>query len=48
MYPPQSVIDLWKTTTPHKFQISKNAHIPKAYVPLPPINHRSMQHHYTK
>ena len=38
-WPPllQSTIDLWNTTTPHKF-----------WPPPPPIDHRSMEYHYTK
>ena len=49
MYPLlQSTIDLWNTTTLNKFNISKNAHIPRADIPIPPppIDHRSMEHHY--
>ena len=36
MYHPllQSTIDLWNTTTPNKFHIEKNAHIPMADYPL--------------
>ena len=45
--PLQLTIDLWNTTTPNKFHILQNAHIPMADVP-PPINHRSLEHHYTK
>ena len=44
--PPKMIIDLWKTTTLNTFHISKNTHIPSADIP-PPINHRSMEHHYT-
>ena len=44
----QLTIDLWNTTTPNKFYILENAHIPRADVPPPPINHRSLEHHYTK
>ena len=29
----QVTIDLWNTTTPHKFNIVQNAHIPRADVP---------------
>ena len=56
VYPPSS-IDLWKTITPHTFHIEKNACIPRAdfqmkcmaqVYPPPPINHTSMEHHYTK
>ena len=45
---PQLTIDVWKTTTPNKFHIWKNAHIPvQTDPPPPPINHRSMEDHYT-
>ena len=30
IYCPGQSIDLWKTTTPNKFHIQKNAHIPMA------------------
>ena len=42
----QLTIDVWKTTTPTKFHISKNAQIPVA--DLPPFEHRSLEHHYTE
>ena len=45
--PLQSIIDACNTTTPNKFHIYKNAHICMADGP-PTINHRSMEHHYTK
>ena len=45
----QLTIDLWKTTTLNKFHISKNAQIPVQTDPVPPpIDHRSMEDHYTK
>ena len=47
MYPPLT-IDLWNTTTPNKFHIWHNAHIPSADIPPPLIDHSSMEHHYTK
>ena len=42
----QSSIDLCNTTTPNKFHIEQNVHIPMA--DGPPIEHRSMQHHNTQ
>ena len=42
-------INLWKTITPNKFHIWHNAHIPMAdQHPPPPIQHRSLENHYTK
>ena len=40
----QLTIDLWNTTTPNKFHIGQNAHIPS---PPSPIDHRPMEYHYT-
>ena len=45
MYPLQLTIDVLDTTTPQKFHIEQNAHIPR---PQPPIDHRFMEYHYTK
>ena len=47
MYLPLSTIDLWNTTTPNKFHILPNAYIPRAHIPPPPMDHRSMEYHYT-
>ena len=46
MYLPlQSTIDMWNTTIPLKFHILAHAYIPRAHVPPPPINQRSLEHH---
>ena len=45
MYPLQLIIDVWNTATAKGFTYSR-MHI---YQGLPPpIDHRSMKHHYTK
>ena len=46
----QTSIDLCNTITPNKFHIEKNAHILMSEWPHspPPIEHRSLQHHYTQ
>ena len=43
----QSSIDVRKTTTLNEFQIKENTHIPGPDIP-PPVDHRSLENHYTE
>ena len=43
--PLQSTIDLWKTTTPNKFHIQMNAHIPTPDVPPVDTIENTLQRH---